>query len=192
MIQATERNKHCILTRNYRFLINVATFLDMAEDVSTCTATPPPLPPASTISAVSPSHGYLTSRGARRTLHGTSACPWTIRAEPGQTVDLYVIVVSGGHQLYSSSSSSIGGGGGRPGDDDDAGDQSAIKYCHLYAVVTELSDDTRTFDVCAPVTTTTDRERLVYSSLTNEVVVQIADQLVDDSSVDIILHYIGL
>jgi len=102
--------------------------------------------------------GYLASYVTELTGCGGPFTPWLVEASPGQTIQLTLFNFS----LSSSSGSS-------------STSQSRVKSasCSAFAVVTEPAVITRNVTVCGGGGDKTGRQRLVYSSVTNRLLLSI-------------------
>ena len=111
--------------------------------------------------------GYLASYVTELTGCGGPFTPWLVEASPGQTIQLTLYNFS---LSASGSSSSL---------------QSRVRSasCSAFAVVTEPAVVTRNVTVCGGGGDKTGRKRLVYSSVTNRLLLSVwlQQQLTEDT-----------
>ena len=111
--------------------------------------------------------GYLASYVTELTGCGGPFTPWLVEASPGQTIQLTLFNFS---LSSSESSSSL---------------QSGVKSasCSAFAVATEPAVVTRNVSVCGGGGDKTGRQRLVYSSITNRLLLSVwlQQQIAEDA-----------
>lgn len=124
--------------------------------------------------------GYLASVVTDRTGRGSVDCPWLIRAEPWQRINLTLwdFAAASGSASYSIPDSS-GGETARIRDVTLIG-----THCHKYAIIHEKLVIRETI-VCGDL----QREKVVYVSTTNEVSVEITRYNVPKKSSYFLLHF---
>ena len=130
--------------------------------------------------------GHLANIVTESTGRGSPACPWRIRAEKGQRINLTLYdFTAAADQRRLDTGGGVGGPhvpGGGDGEDPGAGG----RYCQVYAIIKEASNERETA-VCGG----SQRERAVYTSTGEAVDVRITGLSTPDQQVYFVLKYEG-
>jgi len=144
--------------------------------------------------AGSQSEGHLSSRSVSNSGHGSEHCPWRIVAQPGKTIDLYVVDFSLTSRyvdiMTSDHDADVDGAARRDFENDD--------YCHVYATVRELSargrrqgEDESQAHAEVKICAGNRREQRVYSSVSNAISVSLSPVVLEDQTANFLLKYVG-
>lgn len=122
--------------------------------------------------------GYLANVITEKSSRGSNSCPWTIRVQKGQKINITLYDFTGATQVFPSGGEDLGvmEAGGPAGD----------RYCTVYASIKESSKERRT-TLCGGRL----REKPVYTSSSNTLDIEITGVSTPGQQLYFILKYEG-